>query len=69
MSDKTIEQLAAEEIEAMKPEAAPKGTDEQAIAEKVKAGLTRAQAIEVLQAQAAHDASLAPAEKKAAKGK
>lgn len=58
-----IDIKAAAEIAAMKPADAPKGISEEAIAEKVKAGLRREQAIEVLQSQAAHDAALAAAEK------
>ena len=54
---------AAEQIKEAKPADAPKGITEEAIAEKVKAGLRREQAIEVLQSQAAHDAALAAAEK------
>jgi hypothetical protein len=72
MSEKT-EQTASpdwadKEISELQPVAAPKGVDEKAVAQKVAAGLTRAQAIEVLQAQAAHDAAQVPAKKKAAKG-
>lgn len=49
------ESWAAKEIESLKPEPAPKGLDEKAIAAKVSAGLSRAQAIEVIEAQAAQD--------------
>ena len=52
-----------ENAKEAKPADAPKGITEEAIAEKVKAGLRREQAIEVLQSQAAHDAALAAAEK------
>lgn len=46
---------AAAEIAAMKPAAAPKGVTEEEIAAKVKAGLTRDQAIEVIERQLAED--------------
>lgn len=60
-----INKAAAEEIAAMKPQAAPKGITEEEIREKTLVGLTRDQAIEVITNQRAHDAELAKAEKKA----
>lgn len=61
--------IAAEaEIASMKPAEAPKGITEEAIAEKTRVGLTRKQAIEVLTAQAEHDAALAAEEKNKGKG-
>lgn len=59
---------ARKEIAAMTPAAAPKGITEEAIGEKTRLGLSRAQAIEIISNQAAHDAVLA-AEEKAKKGK
>ena len=61
----TVEAKAIAEIAAMKPTPAPKGMAEAEISAKVQAGLTRAQAIEVIARQAEHDAALAKAEKKA----
>jgi len=53
-----VEKWAAEEIQSIQPPTVPKGVDEKAVAEKVKAGLTRKQALEVLEAQSKHDATL-----------
>lgn len=57
---KTAEKLAAAEtqIEELKLAAKkiPKGIDEKVLAEKIKAGLTKEQAIEVMQRQAEEDA-------------
>ncbi|MEM1083230.1 MAG: hypothetical protein AAGI48_03840 [Verrucomicrobiota bacterium] len=53
-----IDEEAAKQIADMKPAKAPKGISEADIKAKVKAGLSRKQAIEVLEAQAAHDAKL-----------
>lgn len=58
-----IDTEAVAEIAAMEPAAAPDGITEEMILAKVGFGLSRAQAIEVLQSQAAHDAALAKAEK------
>lgn len=55
----TVEEKAAEEVAAMKPQAAPKGITEDEIREKTSVGLTRDQAIEVITNQRKHDASLA----------
>jgi fumarylacetoacetate (FAA) hydrolase family protein len=55
----TIQEIAAEEVEAMKAAKAPKGIAEADIAAKVAVGLTRNQAIEVLERQAAEDAAAA----------
>lgn len=54
-----IQVEAEKEVAALTPAAAPKGITEEAIAEKTRLGLSRAQAIEVLTTQAAHDAQLA----------
>jgi hypothetical protein len=62
-----IDAQAKKEVAQLTPAAAPKGITEEAIAEKTRFGLTRAQAIEVLTTQAAHDAQLAKEEKE--KGK
>lgn len=51
------------EIAAVTPEEAPKGISEEDIMEKVRAGLRRDQAIEVITTQRAHDAALAKAKK------
>jgi hypothetical protein len=69
MSEKTIGQLAEEQVASLHPLPAPEGIHEEHIAAKMRHGLTRKQSIESLLAQAAHDAQLAAAEKKAAKGK
>lgn len=66
---KTIEEIAAEEVAAMTPEKAPKGISEEEINEKVRAGLRRDQAIEVITRQREHDAALAKAEKADKKAK
>ncbi len=58
-----IDEKAAQEIADAKPAEAPKGISEEAIKEKLRFGLSRKQAIEILQSQAAHDAELAKAEK------
>jgi len=63
-----FEEGAAREVAAATPTAAPKGISEEAIAEKTRLGITREQAIEILNNQAAHDAELAK-EAKAAKAK
>lgn len=55
----TIDEAAAAEVAAMKPQAAPKGISEEEIREKTSVGLTRDQAIEVIKNQRAHDAALA----------
>lgn len=57
-----IDLAAAKEIEGMAPAEAPKGITEEAIRNKITEslnGLSRAQAIEVLQAQRDEDARLA----------
>lgn len=53
-----VDAAAAAEIASMKPTEAPKGISDEEIAEKTRAGLTRNQAIEVLQNQRAHEAAL-----------
>lgn len=58
-----IDLKAAAEFENAKPTEAPEGITEEAIKEKLRFGLSRKQAIEILQSQAAHDAELAKAEK------
>lgn len=68
MNKETIEDEAAREVAAATPAAAPKGITEDAIAAKTVLGITREQAIEILNNQAAHDAELAK-EAKAAKGR
>jgi hypothetical protein len=55
----TIQEIAAKEVADLEPAKAPKGIKEEDIAAKVAAGLTRAQAIEVLERQAAEDAAAA----------
>jgi len=65
ISESPFDIAAAAEIAAQVPAEAPKGISEEAIGEKTRFGLTRSQAIEILQSQAAHDA----AEKAAEKGK
>lgn len=67
MKSPTTEEWAAGELAADAPAAAPKGISEEEITAKVRLGLDRAQAIEILTNQAAHDATLASEEKKAAK--
>lgn len=52
----TTEEWVAAEIAERTPVPAPKGITEEAIAAKVALGITRKQAIQVLQAQAANDA-------------
>jgi hypothetical protein len=64
MKPPTIEEWAAAEIAKDKPVPAPKGVAEEAIAEKMKLGITRRQAIQVLQAQADADAKAKPAKAK-----
>ena len=61
MKDKepTIQEIAAAEVAAMQDTKAPKGIAETDIAAKVAVGLTRDQAIEVLERQAAEDAAAA----------
>jgi hypothetical protein len=61
----TIEDVAKAEVEAMTPQAAPKGITEEEISAKVAVGLTRDQAIEVLKRQADEDAAVAKGKKKA----
>lgn len=52
---------AATEVEALKNQtSAPKGVSEEDIAKKVSAGLTRAQAVEVLEREAAEAAEAKP---------
>ena len=63
----SIEQWAAAEVAAAKPVPAPKGVTEDAIAEKVSVGLTRGQAIAVIQRQMEADAAAARATKKGGK--
>ena len=58
---------AKKEVAQTTPAEAPKGITEEAISEKTRLGLTRAQAIEILTTQAAHDAQLETEGKK--KGK
>lgn len=55
----TIEEEAAREVAGITPAKAPKGISEEAIAEKTRLGITREQAIEIINNQAAHDAELA----------
>lgn len=69
MTTPDTEAWAAAELAADAPARAPKGITEDAITEKVRLGLTRGQAIEVLTNQAAHDATLAAEEKKSTKPK
>lgn len=52
-----VDAAAAAEIASMKPAEAPKGISDEEIAEKTRAGLTRDQAIEVIQTQRDHDAA------------
>jgi hypothetical protein len=59
MKPPTIDEWVAAEIAERTPEKAPKGIAEAAIAEKMKLGITRKQAIQVLAAQAANDAGKA----------
>ena len=66
--DNNIEEEAAREVAASTPASAPKGISEEAIAAKTVLGITRQQAIEILNNQAAHDAELAM-ESKPAKAK
>lgn len=56
-----VEQWAAAEVAAMKPAKAPKSISEEEISAKVRVGLTREQAIEVITRQRDHDADLAAA--------
>lgn len=61
-TESPIDIAAAKEIAGMKPEAAPKGITEEEIRNKITEslnGLSRAQAIQVLQAQRDEDARLA----------
>lgn len=60
---------AEKEISADAPAKAPKGISEEEITAKVRLGLTRDQAIEVITNQATHDAALAKEDKKPAKSK
>jgi hypothetical protein len=62
--DQTIQEIAAAEVAAMQKTKAPKGIAEADIAAKVGVGLTREQAITVLENQAAEDASVQKAAKK-----
>ena len=52
-----VDAAAAAEIASMKPTETPKGISDEEIAEKVRAGLTRDQAIEVIGAQRDHEAA------------
>ena len=61
----SVEEWAKTEVEALKEAPAPAEISEEQIREKTAAGLTREQAIEVLQAQARHDAELAASKGKA----
>lgn len=66
----SFEKAAAAEIAALTPVPAPEGISEEEIAEKVQAGLSRKQAIEVIERQRAHDGATDSdpgAEKKPAK--
>lgn len=56
-------EFAAAEIAAMTPTEAPKGITEEEISAKVRVGLSRDQALEVITAQRDHDAALAKAAK------
>ncbi len=56
----TIEEWAAKEVAAGQPPKAPKGISEAAIAEKMKAGLPRENAIIALVNQAEFDSENAP---------
>lgn len=58
------ESWAQAEIDAQKAAEAPKGISEAEIIEKVRVGLTRDQAIEVIKTQRDHDAQLAKDAKK-----
>ena len=58
MADASVEAWAQREVSALTPVATPKGIREADIREKVAAGLSRPQAIEVLKAQQAHDERL-----------
>lgn len=64
MNEPTIQELAADEVAAMKTTETPKGMSEEQIFAKVAAGLTREQAVEVIERQAAEDAATAKAAKK-----
>ena len=64
VSESPIDIAATAEIAAQVPAEAPKGISEEAIGEKTRLGLSRVQAIEILQSQAAHDAAEKAAEKK-----
>lgn len=54
-----VDKAAEVEIAGMKPAQAPKGISEEEITEKVRVGLTRDQAIEVIENQRKHDAAQA----------
>ena len=56
-------EFAGAEVAALTPAEAPKGISEEEISEKVRQGLRRDQAIEVITNQRAHDATLAKAKK------
>lgn len=62
----TPQEIAAAEIAETRPSAAPKGVSEKEIAAKVAVGLTRDQAIQVINNQNAEDAAAAKAAKKKA---
>jgi hypothetical protein len=64
MKPPSIEEWVAAEIAERTPAKAPKGITEDDIAAKVALGITRKQAIQVLQAQAEHDAAQAKAKPK-----
>lgn len=57
-----VDQWAAREVAAAKPADCPKGIDEAEIIGKVRVGLTRQQAIDVILGQRAHDAALEKSE-------
>lgn len=62
MKPPSIEDWVAAEVAAMTPIPAPKGVTEEAIAEKTALGITRAQAIAIITAQAENDSRKAKAE-------
>jgi len=62
----TIQEIAAAEVAAMQDTKAPKGIAEADIAAKVAVGLTRDQAIQVINNQLAEDTAVAKAAKKKA---
>ena len=66
-TETTIEDWAAAEVAAATPAKAPKGISEEAIAEKTRLGITREQAIEIINNQSAWDAEQAKDTKAKAK--